>query len=254
MNDLIDVTPKPPFAVFAAIDISHGSTKRITAGSVDEDDYGDPVEVAQALIANGARLLHVVDLDQAFERGENAAVIADVIAAVSVPVQVSGGINSTARVKAAFNTGAMWVNLAADSLAQPSWTAEMFDRHLGRVSVSIDVGAEHQVIARGSDIEVGPLPQVLASVNEHRFSRVIVTDNAADGAMAGPNIDLSVDVAKATRAHVIASGGIRNAADVKLLADQRDVGVIGAVIGKALYQGTVTIEEAHAAAALRPPR
>lgn len=254
MSDIIDVTPKPPFAVFAAIDISRGTTKRITAGAVDEDDYGDPVDVARALVAAGARLLHVVDLDQAFERGENADVIAEVIAAVSVPVQVSGGINSTARVKSAFNTGAMWVNLSADSVAQPSWVAEMFDRHLGRVSVSIDVGAERQVIARGSDVEVGPLPQVLAAVNEHRISRVIVTDNAADGAMSGPNVDLSADVANATRAHVIVSGGIRHAEDVKALADMREVGVIGAVIGKALYQGTVTIEEAHAAAALRPRR
>ncbi|MEI7656322.1 MAG: HisA/HisF-related TIM barrel protein, partial [Actinomycetes bacterium] len=77
MTDIIDVTPKPPFAVFAALDISHGCAKRLTQGAIDADDYGDPVEVAQSLVAQGARLLHVVDLDQAFERGSNTEIIAD---------------------------------------------------------------------------------------------------------------------------------------------------------------------------------
>ncbi|MEY5145255.1 MAG: phosphoribosyl isomerase [Actinomycetota bacterium] len=251
MNDLIDVTPKPPFAIFAAIDISHGCCRRITAGSIDADDYGDPVEVAQSLVASGARLLHLVDLDQAFERGNNREVMAEVVAAAGVPVQISGGINSTDRLKSAFDAGAIWVNLSADALLEPAWLAESFDRHLGRLSVSIDVTPEQQVVARGSNIEVGFLPDLLHLVHDYRLGRVIVTDTTADGAMSGPNLNLAATVAAATNAHVIASGGIRDASDIKQLADMREIGVIGAVVGKALYQGSLTIEQAHDAAALR---
>lgn len=251
MSELIDVTPKPPFAVFAALDISSGVARRLTSGAIDAEDYGDPVDVAQTLVESGARLLHVVDLDQAFERGNNLEVVAEVIASVSVPVQVSGGINSDERLASAFAAGAMWVNLSADSLADLPWVTRVFDRHLGRLSVSIDVTPERQVVARGSDITIGALDSVLASVTEHRISRVIVTDTAADGTLSGPNVSLVRSVADATHAHVIASGGIRDSADVKELADLREHGVIGAIVGKAVYQGTLTMSAALDAAALR---
>ena len=251
MTDIIDVTPKPPFAVFAALDISHGCAKRLTQGAIDADDYGDPVEVAQSLVAQGARLLHVVDLDQAFERGSNTEVIADVIAAIGVPVQVSGGINSQQRLRAAFDAGAIWVNLSADSLLQPDWVAVALDQHLGRLSVSLDVAGGSQVIARGSNIDVGPLLEVLNVASGAKVPRYIVTDVEADGMMSGPNTELALAIAQASGAHVISSGGIRDAADVAALAAMREAGVIGAVIGKALYLGSLSLADAHDAAALR---
>jgi phosphoribosyl isomerase A len=227
-----------------AVDVVAGQAVRLVQGEAgSETSYGDPMAAAQAWAAAGAEWIHLVDLDAAFGRGSNADLLADVIRALDVAVELSGGIRDDASLDRALATGARRVNLGTAALENPDWTAAAIARHGERVAVGLDVRGT-TLAARGWTREGGDLWEVLARLDADGCSRYVVTDVTKDGTLRGPNVDLLREVCSRTNAPVVASGGISSLADLAALRELVPLGVEGAIVGKALYAGAFTLPEA----------
>jgi phosphoribosylformimino-5-aminoimidazole carboxamide ribonucleotide (ProFAR) isomerase len=279
-------TPNSTFALLPAVDISHGASVRLTAGKVDAHDFGPPAEVVRQFVMQGAHWLHLVDLDRARGHGNNDEVLATAVLAAreastsesapagsselakessseadertssfvtdagaiarsSLTIQLSGGIREFSDVQRAFGFGADWVNLACESLLHDDHIARAIDAYGHNISVSVDVRGQ-QVIARGTNRDCGTLDEALIRLSRVGVRRLVVTDVDADGAMAGPNFDLLSQVCDAGFA-VVASGGVASIADLQRLHSLMGQGVVGAIVGKALYAGAFTFSAASAA-------
>ncbi len=227
-----------------AIDVVSGKAVRLTQGEAGtETVYGDPVDMAKEFAKAGATWIHLVDLDAAFGRGRNTDVLKNVIESVSLDVELSGGIRDEEALLAALGMGATRVNLGTAALEDPEWTASAISRFGDQVAVGLDVRGD-TLAARGWTEEGGNLWDTLLELNLAGCSRYVVTDVARDGMLNGPNLELLERVCSATDAPVIASGGVATLADIAALRDLVPLGVEGAIVGKALYAGAFTIEEA----------
>jgi len=232
------------FTLLPAVDVADGTAVRLVHGAAGtETRYGDPREAALAWQRDGAAWVHLVDLDAAFGRGSNAPLLAEVIAALDVHVELSGGIRDDASLTAALATGARRVNIGTAALEQPDWVTRAIAEHGDRIAVGLDVRGD-TLSARGWTRDGGDLWTTLARLDEAGCARYVVTDIRRDGAMAGPNLDLYRRLCAATEAPVIASGGVSSLADLRALAALAPLGVEGAVVGKALYAGAFTLPEA----------
>jgi len=156
---------------------------------------------------------------------------------------LSGGIRDDESLKRALATGCRRVNLGTAALEDPEWTARVIAEHGDRIAVGLDVRG-HTLAARGWTKEGGDLFETLERLDRDGCARYVVTDVAKDGTLAGPNIELLKSVCAATTKPVIASGGISSLDDIAALAALRNVGVEGAIVGKALYAGKFTLQEA----------
>lgn len=217
-----------------------------------ETGYGDPLEAALTWQRAGAEWVHLVDLDAAFGRGSNAELLAEVVGRLDVNVELSGGIRDDASLRRALSTGCARVNLGTAALEDPAWCARAIAEHGDRVAVGLDVritSEGHRLAARGWTTDGGDLWETLARLDEDGCARYVVTDVSKDGTLRGPNLDLLRDVCKATDAPVIASGGVSAVADLVALSGLAADGVEGSIVGKALYAGRFTLEEALAAVA-----
>jgi phosphoribosylformimino-5-aminoimidazole carboxamide ribotide isomerase/phosphoribosylanthranilate isomerase len=199
--------------------------------------------VALEFQSAGAEWLHLVDLDAAFGRGENSALLAEVVGKLDIKVELSGGIRDDESLKRALATGCRRVNLGTAALEDPDWTARVIAEYGDRIAVGLDVRG-HTLAARGWTKEGGDLFETLERLDRDGCSRYVVTDVAKDGTLAGPNIELLKSVCAATTKPVIASGGISSLDDIAALAALGSVGVEGAIVGKALYAGKFTLIEA----------
>ncbi|MEN9989996.1 MAG: hypothetical protein RL508_975 [Actinomycetota bacterium] len=232
-----------------AVDVADGKAVRLTQGEAgSETDYGDPVEAAQTWINAGAEWIHLVDLDAAFGRGDNRDVIRRVVEASSnVKIELSGGIRDDASLEAALEAGATRVNLGTAALENPEWTASVIEKHGDKVAVGLDVRGT-TLAARGWTKEGGDLWEVLARLEDAGCARYVVTDVTKDGTLRGPNIDLLKQVMERTSKPVVASGGISSLQDISDLYALVQLGLEGAILGKSLYAGRFTLEEALAVA------
>ena len=233
-----------------AVDVADGQAVRLTQGAAGtETSYGDPLEAAQSFVDQGAEWLHLVDLDAAFGRGENTAVLRRVVNELSgkLHIELSGGIRDDESLKRAIDAGARRVNLGTAALENPEWTARVIAEYGDQVAVGLDVRGT-VLAARGWTEEGGDLYEVLERLNEAGCTRYVVTDVTKDGMMKGPNLELLRDVCQRTDKPVIASGGISSLADIAAIRDLVDIGVEGAILGKALYAGAFTLTEALAVA------
>lgn len=229
------------FQLLPAVDIRNGQAVRLVQGeSGTETSYGDPIAAALDFQAAGAKWLHLVDLDAAFGTGNNLRLLAQVVAAVDISVEVSGGIRDDASLEQALAAGAARVNLGTAALEDAAWTASVIARFGEQIAVGLDVRGE-TLAARGWTKEVGNLWQVLAQLDAARCRRYVVTDVTKDGTMKGPNTQLLQAVMARTGAPVIASGGVATLSDIAIL---RDSGAEGAIVGKALYAGAFTLAAA----------
>jgi phosphoribosyl isomerase A len=232
-----------------AVDVADGTAVRLVRGAAGtETEYGDPLDAALAWQRAGAEWIHLVDLDAAFGRGSNAALLADVVKRLDVQVELSGGIRDDESLAAALGTGAARVNIGTAALEDPAWCDRVVAQHGSRVAVGLDVRGR-TLSARGWTRDGGDLYEVLARLDAAGCSRYVVTDIRRDGTMTGPNLDLLRDVCARTRAPVVASGGVSTLADLRALATLEPVGVEGVIVGKALYAGAFTVTEALAAVA-----
>ncbi|HEX4832926.1 MAG TPA: bifunctional 1-(5-phosphoribosyl)-5-((5-phosphoribosylamino)methylideneamino)imidazole-4-carboxamide isomerase/phosphoribosylanthranilate isomerase PriA [Trebonia sp.] len=232
-----------------AVDVAAGQAVRLVQGAAgSETSYGDPVEAALAWQKAGAEWLHLVDLDAAFGRGSNAALLARVAAAVDMRVEMSGGIRDDESLARALATGCQRVNIGTAALEKPEWVASVIARHGDKIAVGLDVRGT-TLAARGWTAEGGELHEALARLDAEGCARYVVTDVLKDGTLRGPNLGLLRDVCAATSAPVVASGGVSSLDDLRQIAGLVGDGVEGAIVGKALYSGAFTLEEALAAVA-----
>ncbi|MEY3908735.1 MAG: hypothetical protein RLZZ90_642 [Actinomycetota bacterium] len=232
-----------------AVDVADGKAVRLTQGEAgSETDYGSPLEAAQTWIAAGAEWIHLVDLDAAFGRGDNRAVIREVVdASSSVKIELSGGIRDDASLEAALEAGATRVNLGTAALEDPAWTERVIAKFGDAIAVGLDVRGT-TLAARGWTKEGGDLWEVLARLEGAGCARYVVTDVTKDGTLKGPNIELLREVMKRTDKPVVASGGISSLQDIHDLRALVSEGLEGAILGKALYANKFTLEEALAIA------
>ncbi|WP_062384635.1 bifunctional 1-(5-phosphoribosyl)-5-((5-phosphoribosylamino)methylideneamino)imidazole-4-carboxamide isomerase/phosphoribosylanthranilate isomerase PriA [Demequina iriomotensis] len=227
-----------------AVDVADGQAVRLTQGEAgSETGYGDPLAAAQDWVAGGAEWIHLVDLDAAFGRGSNAELLASVVKAVDVKVEMSGGIRDDASLERALATGCARVNLGTAALEDPEWTARAIDRHGDRIAVGLDVRGT-TLAGRGWTREGGDLWEVLARLDAAGCARYVVTDVKKDGMLSGPNLELLTQVCEATDAPVVASGGISSLDDIAALRTLTGAGIEGAIVGKALYNGNFTLPQA----------
>ena len=230
-----------------AVDVADGQAVRLVHGAAgSETSYGDPWLAAKAWQDAGAEWVHLVDLDRAFGRGTNADLLADITRRLDVRVEVSGGIRDDESLEAALQAGAARVNVGTAALENPQWVARAIANYGDRLAVGLDVRGR-TLAARGWTRDGGDLFDVLARLDDEGCARYVVTDIGRDGTMTGPNLDLLRAVTDATDRPVIASGGVAALDDLRALATVP--GVEGAIVGKALYAGAFTLQEALAAVA-----
>ncbi len=233
-----------PLQLLPAIDVKGGRAVRLVQGELSKESaYGAPIEVAREFVEAGAEWIHLVDLDAAFGIGSNADLLAEVIASVDIKVELSGGIRDDESLRRALATGCKRVNLGTAALEDPIWTAKVISEFGDRIAVGLDVRG-HTLAARGWTKEGGDLFETLERLDRDGCSRYIVTDVAKDGTLAGPNIELLKAVCAATSRPVIASGGVSTLKDLADLRALTDIGIEGAIVGKALYAGAFTLPQA----------
>lgn len=227
-----------------AVDVRGGKAVRLVQGELDaETAYGAPLEVALEFQAAGAEWLHLVDLDAAFGIGENSELLAEVVGKLDIKVELSGGIRDDQSLERALATGCRRINLGTAALENPEWTARVIAEHGDRIAVGLDVRG-HVLAARGWTKEGGDLFETIERLERDGCARYVVTDVTKDGTLKGPNLELLKEVCAVTKKPVVASGGISSLDDIAALASLNSIGVEGAIVGKALYAGAFTLEQA----------
>jgi phosphoribosylformimino-5-aminoimidazole carboxamide ribotide isomerase len=237
------------FEVLPAIDLQGGRPARLSRGDPSTLEHldGDPLELARAWLAAGARWVHVVDLDAALGgHPANLRLLRD-IAEVGLWVEAGGGL-SEGGVAAALEHGASRAVLGARALLAPGTVERVLATHGDLVAIGLDVQGG-RVDPRGT-AETGPtVGEALARLAEVRPALIVYTDVERDGMLSGPDLEGLSRVWEATGVPVLASGGVRSAADVAVLAG-RHPAVAGVIVGRALHDGVLSIDEALAAASV----
>ncbi len=234
--------------VIPAIDLRGGRTVRLVEGEADrETRYDlDPVEVALGFERDGAESLHLVDLDGAFasEGGANRDVIRAIVSALTIPVELGGGLRTEAAVDAALDAGARWAILGTLAVERFDLVEALAARHPGRIVVGIDA-RDGRVATRGwtdvTEVDAVELGKRAAGAG---IERLIYTDIARDGRLEGPNVEATARLARETGLAVTASGGVGSLDDLRRLRQVVD----SAIVGKALYERRFTLVEAIEAA------
>jgi len=233
-------------SLLPAVDVKDGQAVRLVQGALEnETKYGDPLDAALDFQNAGAEWIHLVDLDAAFGIGSNAELLAKVVGALDVKVELSGGIRDNESLERALATGCARINLGTAALENPDWTAQVIAKHGEKIAVGLDVRG-HTLAARGWTTEGGNLFETIERLDRDGCARYVLTDVAKDGTLMGPNITLLKEVAAATNRPIIASGGVSSLADLEALRELTAIGVEGAIVGKALYAGAFTLSEALA--------
>jgi phosphoribosyl isomerase A len=231
-----------------AVDLLDGQAARLRQGVAGtQTAYGDPVEAAAGFAAQGARWLHVVDLDAAFGRGpRNREQLGRIVRAVApVRVEASGGVRTAADLHALLDLGAARVVIGTAALEDPAWVAEACARHGEQVAVGLDARGR-TLQARGWTRAGGDLFEALRRLEAAGCRRFVHTEVARDGMLAGPATGRLREVLAATARPVIASGGVAGLDDLRALAELEAEGLEGVIVGKALYAGRLTVAEALA--------
>lgn len=242
---MTEFNTSPRLELLPAVDVADGKAVRLTQGEAGtETNYGSPVDAALDWIEQGAEWIHLVDLDAAFGRGSNAALLRKVIKqSKHVKIELSGGIRDDQSLEAALELGAKRVNLGTAALENPEWTRSVIARFGDKIAVGLDVRGE-TLAARGWTEDGGNLWEVLDRLEDAGCSRYVLTDVTKDGTLRGPNIDLLKQVAARTERPVVASGGISSLDDIAALRELVPLGIEGAIVGKALYADAFTLPAA----------
>jgi len=227
--------------IYPAIDIKNGSCVRLTQGLINEEKkyFDDPVEAAKLWRSQGAKMLHIVDLDGAFEgRPKNLSIIRSIIKEVDIPVQVGGGIRSLEAIEALLEAGAARAILGTKALEDKEMLKEAVKRYGDRIVVSID--AKGGYVATEGWVKTSELTvlQFVKELEDIGVATVVYTDIARDGMLMGPDIEGLMAIKQAVSIKVIASGGISSLEDLDRL---KEIEIEGAIIGKALYEGKLSL-------------
>ncbi|MEM6450271.1 MAG: 1-(5-phosphoribosyl)-5-[(5-phosphoribosylamino)methylideneamino]imidazole-4-carboxamide isomerase [Cyanobacteria bacterium P01_D01_bin.105] len=233
--------------VIPAIDLLEGRCVRLFQGDYDQSQvYNEnPVEVARQWEAEGANRLHLVDLDGAKAgKPENWAAIGAIAKAISIPIEVGGGLRDAERVSALFDLGVQYAILGTAAVEKPELVGELCAKFPGQIIVGIDA-REGKVATRGwletSEVMAIELAQRMGELGA---AEIIYTDIKRDGTMKGPNMEQLKELATAIDTPVIASGGVSSVSDLMRLLTLEPSGVTGAIVGKALYTGDISLKQA----------
>lgn len=234
--------------VIPAIDLKDGRCVRLAQGRKEDATIyeSDPVDVARRFESAGALMIHVVDLDGAFSSGEspNHAIAREIFSSVKIPVQFGGGMRSIADVKLTIECGAARVVVGTIAVESPETLAKLVKLFGARVCVSIDA-REGEVLVRGWERETKVSAIDLArQIARAGIRRIVYTDVARDGMLSGPDIETSCEVARASGLRVTVSGGVSSLEDLRRLRDSGEPLVDSVIVGKALYEGRISLEKA----------
>lgn len=233
-----------------AIDLKQGQCVRLRQGNMEDSTVfsDDPVSMAGKWVDQGAKRLHLVDLDGAFE-GEpvNADVIESICRAYpDLPIQIGGGIRNIDTVEAYLAAGVEYVIIGTQAVRKPEFITELCSEFPGHVIVGIDAKDGMVAVqgwAESSDQSAGHLAQ---RFEDQGVSAIVYTDISRDGMMQGVNVEATAALAQSISIPVIASGGVTNIDDIKRLNQVRDSGIEGVIIGRALYERSISLPEAQA--------
>jgi phosphoribosylformimino-5-aminoimidazole carboxamide ribotide isomerase len=221
-----------------AVDLREGACVQLVGGSYANEQVrlDNPLEVARGWERAGFQRMHVVDLDAATGRGDNAAIVRDILSEVPASIQVGGGVRSGDTIERLLEEGATWVVLGTRALEEPEWLAGTASSFPGQLIVAADV-RERQIVTRGWARTLSrTVLDVVEQLNDLPLGGVLVTAVHREGQLAGTDLFLMEDVADLSVHPVIAAGGISSIGDLRELADR---GIAAAVIGMALYTGAL---------------
>jgi phosphoribosylformimino-5-aminoimidazole carboxamide ribotide isomerase len=233
--------------LYPAIDLKGGNAVRLLRGDMAQATVfnTDPAAQAKSFAAQGCRWLHVVDLDGAFAgKSVNGEAVRAILKAVSVPVQLGGGIRDAAVIDAWLGAGIARIVLGTAALRDPDLVRRACKAHPGRIAVGIDARGGKVAVqgwAETSDMSAGELAKALEDAGA---AAIIYTDIDRDGALEGVNLDATLALARATRTPVIASGGVSSIADIEKLKAVAHLGIAGVICGRALYDGRLDLKQA----------
>jgi len=236
--------------VIPAIDLREGRCVRLHQGRSDRETVfsDDPVAVARGWKDLGAERLHVVDLDGAFAgEPKQSALVARIVAAVApVPIELGGGLRDLRAVESALETGVQWAVVGTRAALDRAFLSEVCRRHPGRIIVAVDARGPRVAIKGWTEVVDETVAEVGARARDAGAAALLYTDVSRDGTETGPNLEETESLARRVAMPVLASGGVGRVEDLKRLA--AIPGVVGTVVGRALYTGAIDLREASAAA------
>lgn len=232
-----------------AIDLKDGRCVRLRQGRMEDETVfsDDPLEVAQRWVDAGAKRLHMVDLNGAFAgKPVNAAAIHRIAEAFpNLPIQVGGGIRDEDTVQAYLDAGVRYVIIGTKAVSAPHFINDLCLEFPGHIIVGLDARDGKVATDGWSKMSNHDVVEVAQRFERDGVEAIVYTDIGRDGMMKGVNVDATVSLASKITIPVIASGGVSSMDDVKALCEVQDEGIMGAIIGRALYEGTIDLEEAQ---------
>ena len=232
-----------------AIDLKEGKCVRLRQGRMEDDTVfsDDPVAVAAKWVEQGARRIHLVDLDGAFAgKPKNADVIHDIVKAFpDVPVQIGGGIRDEDTIQGYLNAGVQYVIIGTKAVTEPHFIANVGVEFPGHIIVGLDAKEGKVAIDGWSKLSKHDVIDLAQQFEDDGVESIIYTDISRDGMMSGVNVEATAKLARAIHIPVIASGGITNIDDIHALGKVAEDGIMGAITGRAIYEGTLNFAEAE---------
>lgn len=235
--------------VIPAIDLKDGKCVRLRQGRMDDDTVysDDPVAMACHWLDNGARRLHLVDLNGAFAGEPVNHQVINAIAAEcrrrNVPVQIGGGIRSIETARAYLEAGVSYVIIGSKAVSNPEFVAELCREIPGHVIVGIDAKDGMVAVEGWAEVSSIGAVELAKRFESDGVSAIVYTDISRDGMLSGVNVDATVELARSVSIPVIASGGLHNEEDIRALCTRG--GILGAITGKAIYEGTLDLDAAQ---------
>lgn len=226
-----------------AIDLKDGKCVRLRQGRMEDDTVfsDNPVEVAGRWVDAGARRIHLVDLDGAFAgKPRNAEIIHQIVEAYpDVPVQIGGGIRDEDTIQGYLEAGVQYVIIGTKAVSEPHFVRDVAVEFPGHIIVGLDAKDGKVAIDGWSKLSHHDVIDLAQKFEEHGVEAIIYTDIARDGMMQGVNVEATAKLARSIKIPVIASGGITNMDDIHALGAVADDGIMGAITGRAIYEGTL---------------
>ena len=235
--------------IIPAIDLKDGQCVRLKQGRMEEStSYGDdPVEMAARWVKAGCRRLHLVDLNGAFDgKPVNGKAVTDIARAnPGLPIQIGGGIRSAATIEHYLEAGVQWVILGTKAVKEPEFVTEMCRLFPGNIIVGLDAKNGRVATDGWAEVSNQRATDLAKRFADDGVSSIVYTDISRDGMMQGVNIEATVELAQLGGLPVIASGGVTDLGDVERLVKVADQGIIGAITGRAIYEGSLDLATAQ---------
>ena len=235
--------------VIPAIDLKEGKCVRLRQGKMDESTIfsDDPLVIAKKWADQGARRLHLVDLDGAFEgKPHNQLIIKSICSQITtLPIQVGGGIRDLDTIEAYLQAGVSWVIIGTQAVKDPDFVKAACKAFPGKVIVGVDAKAGRVATEGWAEVSEIDAVDLVKSLESTGVSSVVYTDIARDGMMKGVNFQETAALAEQVNIPIIASGGVTDLSDIQALADVSRKGISGVIVGRAIYEETLDLFEAQ---------